>query len=60
MAYVAIAGRCLIGVVFLWAVVGKLHSRSAFHSFAASLRELPGMSGRNPRAVAGLTDCSSS
>ncbi|MBW6439735.1 hypothetical protein KZ829_39000 [Actinoplanes hulinensis] len=54
MAYVAIAGRCLIGVVFLWAVVGKLHPRSAFHSFAASIQELPGMSGRNPRAVAGL------
>ncbi|MFD1322750.1 MauE/DoxX family redox-associated membrane protein [Micromonospora sonneratiae] len=39
MAYVELAGRCLLGLVFLVAVTGKLRSRTAFDDFVASVAQ---------------------
>jgi DoxX len=41
VAYLALACRCAIGVVFLVSVSGKLHSRQAFLVFVSWLAALP-------------------
>lgn len=37
MQYVALSGRCAVAVVFLAAVIGKVHSRAAFRAFRQSV-----------------------
>jgi len=39
MGYLELTGRCLLGLVFLTAVVGKLRARSAFDDFAGSVAQ---------------------
>lgn len=57
MAYLEIATRCLIGVVFLASSASKLAGRAAFDAFVASLHEMrpvpPNLTGPVARLVVG-------
>lgn len=52
MSYVQIGLRCLVGVVFLVAVAGKVYGRTAFGGFAASVRRMVPMPAVAVRPVA--------
>lgn len=55
MQYVALTCRCALGVVFLGAVVGKLHSRAAFNRFRASVAAVTNSHRRVSAALSGAT-----
>jgi hypothetical protein len=55
MQYVALTCRCALGVVFLAAVAGKLHSRAAFSRFRASVAALTHSRGRASAVLSGAT-----
>ncbi|MEV0408866.1 MauE/DoxX family redox-associated membrane protein [Actinoallomurus sp. NPDC050550] len=55
MQYVALTCRCALLVVFLAAVVGKLHSRAAFNRFRASVTALTNSHRRVSAALSGAT-----
>ena len=50
--YVAVAARCLIGLVFVVAAGSKLQSRTAWHEFVMSVSSLRLVSDRTARSVA--------
>jgi len=52
MAYVALAARCLIGLVFAVSAASKLRSGAAFRDFASWLAGLPVLTIRGRRAAA--------
>ncbi|MEQ4301016.1 MauE/DoxX family redox-associated membrane protein [Plantactinospora sp. B6F1] len=52
MPYLAIGIRCLIGVVFLGSIVGKLTGRDAFEAFVASTARISALPDRFVRPLA--------